>query len=1047
LNDVFTFRNSLIDDYSLFSRSFTTISAEDIKTLVDTEYANGRYWPDPLIQLNSNYKRGKSVQELCKEGLLHPECSNIFKASKPEGKSKDIILFTHQLEAISIAQKKQSYVVTTGTGSGKSLAFFIPIIDHILRAKEKDSSKRTRAIVIYPMNALANSQLEEIAKFLYGYTKEAQPFTIARYTGQEKTDERERIAENPPDIILTNFMMLELLLTRYQERDNKVISNCEGLDFLVLDELHTYRGRQGADVAMLVRRVRQRLKAPDMICIGTSATMTSTGSESDRKKTVAEVASLLFGKEVMPANVIGETLEPASNPLSGIASVKTQLGLHIRKGIKAWASLEDFLNDPLTIWVERSLGIDMDGLTAPKRAKPKSLKNVAELLKNDTGLSIEETQEALKQFLGFAHNMSDANGRRPFAFKLHQFISGPGKVLCTLEAPGKRLVSLDAQKYAPGKTNKNTRLYTAYFCRECGQEHFPVQKIESRWLPRDISESIPQDMGAIFGYLLPYNDDFEFKGEIENLPEFWLDYTKTPLKVKRNYALSVPCFMNLDETGKLVERGQGVRFLYIPGSLKFCPKCGAIHEPSAKDANKLSGLSGEGRSSATTVITLSLLQKLFAEKIQEGDYDPRKILSFTDNRQDAALQSGHFNDFMYLVLLRSALLAAIETADGVLYEEELAERVFCALGFDSDDIKIKREFLLDPNIGGYPLSNVYRAVKFILGYRLLRDMRKGWRYNNPPLEQLGLLEIGYRDIDSFVSKEMLFNDKGVLSSLDVKERKELYLLLFSEMRKNLCIESRYLNPNEQEQIKTNAYQNLTERWSFSLDEKLFITHYLVPEGLSTSNKRKDSIFVSGGRGSRLLRNLKRAGFWKGSIFEEEVFTWKENDLIEILIDALEKAAGYGYVVNVKLKDNIYGWALKAESMEWSKPKTKAVSGKQNVFFKNLYETVAAVLKTEKHWLFEYESHEHTAQVSSEDRMVLESRFRFTEKDKEEWRKNNHSDLKRLAVLYCSPTMELGVDISSLNTVYMRNVPPTPANYAQRSGRAGRSGQPALVVGL
>ena len=66
-------------------------------------------------------------------------------------------------------------------------------------------------------------------------------------------------------------------------------------------------------------------------------------------------------------------------------------------------------------------------------------------------------------------------------------------------------------------------------------------------------------------------------------------------------------------------------------------------------------------------------------------------------------------------------------------------------------------------------------------------------------------------------------------------------------------------------------------------------------------------------------------------------------------------------------------------MEWSKPKTKAVSGKQNVFFKNLYETVAAVLKTEKHWLFEYESHEHTAQVSSEDRMVLESRFRFTEK--------------------------------------------------------------------
>ena len=119
------------------------------------------------------------------------------------------------------------------------------------------------------MNALANSQLEELDKFLHGYAPGRQPFTVARYTGQESTSERERIKNNPPDILLTNFMMLELILTRHEEIDRGVVDHCQGLEFLVLDELHTYRGRQGADVAMLVRRLRERLQTQNMVCIGT----------------------------------------------------------------------------------------------------------------------------------------------------------------------------------------------------------------------------------------------------------------------------------------------------------------------------------------------------------------------------------------------------------------------------------------------------------------------------------------------------------------------------------------------------------------------------------------------------------------------------------------------------------------------------------------------------------------------------------------------------------------------------------------------------------
>ena len=163
------------------------------------------------------------------------------------------------------------------------MSYFIPIVDAILKAKEKDDSPRTRAIIIYPMNALANSQLEELGKFLGDYTSGSEPVTYGRYTGQETEEERNHIASNPPDIILTNFMMLELLMTRQDDKDKAVIRNAKGLEFLVLDELHTYRGRQGADVALLVRRVREALNEK-LLCIGTSATMATERYSGGKKR-------------------------------------------------------------------------------------------------------------------------------------------------------------------------------------------------------------------------------------------------------------------------------------------------------------------------------------------------------------------------------------------------------------------------------------------------------------------------------------------------------------------------------------------------------------------------------------------------------------------------------------------------------------------------------------------------------------------------------------------------------------------------------------------
>ena len=220
------------------------------------------------------------------EGVLHEEARRVFKLGKAEGAETPLRLHRHQADAVKTARTGASYVLTTGTGSGKSLAYIVPIVDHVLR---RGSGKGIQAIVVYPMNALANSQAGELEKFLRaGYPDGKGPVTFRRYTGQESDDDRREIIANPPDILLTNYVMLELILTRPFER--KLVEAARGLQFLVLDELHTYRGRQGADVALLARRVREACEAKALQCVGTSATLAGPGTLDEQRAEVARVA-------------------------------------------------------------------------------------------------------------------------------------------------------------------------------------------------------------------------------------------------------------------------------------------------------------------------------------------------------------------------------------------------------------------------------------------------------------------------------------------------------------------------------------------------------------------------------------------------------------------------------------------------------------------------------------------------------------------------------------------------------------------------------------
>ena len=539
-----------------------------------------------------------------------------------EERSHSKTAYLHQSEAIAhlLSSTPTDTVVTTGTGSGKTECFLVPVIQNAIEDATKFKKNGLTAILVYPMNALANDQEQRIRDYLAnsGHTY----VDVARYDRSTSQKDRERFRNNPPHILLTNYVMLEYLLVRPKDRESIFADHrCR---FLVLDEVHAYRGSLGANIALLVRRVAAHLSAatqdwnaddhsdsrrfPHLLRVATSATIKSIDETNRtpeevtllRNEAVQGFFGALAGGDKTAIRVIGESTQDLVRPADAIwpASPTTDLRDAPARAAVLWKLNELLAKRPLSL-----AGI-VDRVMA----------EVPERGEHDRDAVQAEVEAAL--VVGAALP-DDAPGA--LRLRTHRLVRGGWRFFRCVDPACGRLYPMGQELCACGK-----RTAPLYICRSCGTDALRFKGDEE-----DSGLLEPNDSRSPEGEWILY--DLSRIDELEGMEDGEAEKA-TGKKMKKRSVLAG----SFDPATLLFSPKEGdypVRCLLAPARTT-CLVCGG--SAGSKDVITPVAL---GTSAAVRVLAEGLMEGLAREHKREKAPQKERLLVFADSRQDAAHQA------------------------------------------------------------------------------------------------------------------------------------------------------------------------------------------------------------------------------------------------------------------------------------------------------------------------------------------------------------------------------------------------------------------------
>lgn len=972
--------------------------------------ASGKLSKGPYLESTPIFAAGITAEELFRELLqqeIEKPLSNTLMSSRK--------LYSHQEKAIRASFREQNLLVATGTGSGKTESFLYPIILSLYKEYlEGTLSPGVRALILYPMNALANDQRDRlgiICKVLNDNRSQFR-FTFGQYIGETPEDEkdsyrqassqianrkpgelilRSEMRANPPNILLTNYSMLEFLLLRPEDSPLFEKDNSKFWKFIVLDEAHQYKGSKGAEMGLLIRRLKQRIESGNtrlkFNCIATSATI--MGKEEERKN-VARFASDLFGEEFLEENIIQGEVKPLSESGKYRLDMGEYDSLDKREGIikllekYGMEYSEDYDNKLLisSLLENDSRVIELKRIISDN---PVTINYAAEKLFPETSDQVEQVDHLTKLIEILSSLKTSADGSPLISLRYHFFLR-------TLE--GVFVSYLPSARVFLSKlvSDEGDSQFEVALCRECGQ-HYLVGGIVNGKLTEAIRNLTQTDFNIDF--FKPINADEVTEEDRNNI--FMLcvkcgSIDRRKLDCGHNHNILVL----KEEKPKDEDRKD---------QIKSCSTCG-YHAAGNDPVREVV----YGHDGPNSVIATTLFNKL--------DENRKKILAFADNRQEAAFFAWYLQKSYEEIKARNLFYLILQERQQIDEGLSLSE-----LAYEYKQ-KMSQHKMISSSIGSIEADRIIWASVY---RELLTDE------NRISLEGTGLVRWDIKFPEWIQVPEFL---KSSPLSLNDQEAINLVALLLDTLRKSKAVE---LVAGETTSISWNdigiqggqlkvrlgerANQRSTQSWEGKRSRRYnFVLKLLrersIPESEinelaedilkkiwsalrdyddNAENAKSKLLVTADGDAKRLNPNWYR------------IKKYNDEDIL-FQCDTCGRLQAYS-VLNVCHNFRCDG---------------KLVEIKRSALIQNHYRT----LYEEQLPVRKMRVEEHTAQLGNEFAREFQKDF-----------KNNKIDL-----LSCSTTFELGVDLGDLDNVFLRNVPPESFNYAQRVGRSGRRvGSPGFAV--